>query len=77
MMLFDMISIMIIISFRANHEITEMKSVHKAELAKLEAINRRMQVQVKTLEDSLEQKNREVAELTKICDELITKVSQR
>lgn len=58
----------------ANNEIAEMTKAHQVEVAKLSAMNRKMEIHLKTLEESLEQKKREVIELTKICDELITKV---
>lgn len=57
----------------ASKEITEMQKAHKSEIAKLEAMNKKMEIQVKSLEENLEQKKTEVAELTKICDELINK----
>lgn len=61
---------------QANIEISEMKKAHQAEIAKMVAVQRKMEIRVKSLEESLEQKKREAAELTKICDDLITKVEQ-
>ncbi|XP_014276687.1 serine-rich adhesin for platelets isoform X2 [Halyomorpha halys] len=61
---------------QANIEISEMKKAHQAEIARMVAVQRKMEIRVKSLEESLEQKKREAAELTKICDDLITKVEQ-
>uniref|UniRef100_A0A8C5DZP0 Transforming acidic coiled-coil-containing protein C-terminal domain-containing protein n=1 Tax=Gouania willdenowi TaxID=441366 RepID=A0A8C5DZP0_GOUWI len=46
----------------------------KAEVSALQAQLRREQLKVHSLQRSLEQKEKETEELTKLCDELITKV---
>ena len=47
------------------------------EVAKLKAIGKKSEIKVKSLEESLEQKQKEVIELTQICDELIGKVENQ
>ncbi|XP_028995099.1 transforming acidic coiled-coil-containing protein 3 isoform X2 [Betta splendens] len=60
----------------ANEEIAEVRSKNKAEVSALHAQLRREQLKVQSLEKSLDQKEKEVEELTKLCDELITKVQK-
>lgn len=43
----------------------------------MSAINRKTEIRLKSLEESLEQKKREVEELTKICDDLISRVEEK
>ena len=54
-----------------------MQSSHISDTAKMNAINRKTEIRIKSLEESLEQKKREVEELTKICDDLISKVERK
>ncbi|KAG7509668.1 hypothetical protein JOB18_001582 [Solea senegalensis] len=60
----------------ANREISEVQSRYKAEVSALQAQLRREQLKVQSLDKSLDQKEKEVEELTKLCDELITKVQR-
>ncbi|KAL6105643.1 tacc3 [Pungitius sinensis] len=60
----------------ANEEIAEVRSKNKAEVSALQAQLRREQLKAQSLEKSLDQKVKEVEELTKLCDELITKVQK-
>ncbi|KAF1374864.1 hypothetical protein PFLUV_G00233490 [Perca fluviatilis] len=60
----------------ANEEIAEVRSKNKAEASALQAQLRREQLKVQSLEKSLDQKEKEAEELTKLCDELITKVQK-
>ncbi|XP_073339737.1 transforming acidic coiled-coil-containing protein 3 isoform X2 [Pagrus major] len=61
---------------RANEEIAEVRSKNKSEVSALQAQLRREQLKVQSLEKSLDQKEKEAEELTKLCDELITKVQK-
>ncbi|XP_017455635.1 transforming acidic coiled-coil-containing protein 1 isoform X1 [Rattus norvegicus] len=61
---------------RANEEIAQVRSKAKAESAALHAGLRREQMKVESLERALQQKNQEIEELTKICDELIAKLGK-
>ncbi|XP_058471158.1 transforming acidic coiled-coil-containing protein 3 [Solea solea] len=58
----------------ANQEISAVQSRYKAEVSALQAQLRREQLKVQSLDQTLDQKEKEVEELTKLCDELITKV---
>uniref|UniRef100_A0A3B3U6F9 Transforming acidic coiled-coil-containing protein C-terminal domain-containing protein n=1 Tax=Poecilia latipinna TaxID=48699 RepID=A0A3B3U6F9_9TELE len=60
----------------ANEEIAEVRSKYKAEVSALQAQLRREQLKTQSLEKSLDQKEKEVEELTKLCDELISKVQK-
>ncbi|XP_008281984.1 transforming acidic coiled-coil-containing protein 3 [Stegastes partitus] len=60
----------------ANEEIAEVRSKYKAEASALQAQLRREQLKVQSLEKSLDQKEKEAEELTKLCDELISKVQK-
>ncbi|KAK2826059.1 hypothetical protein Q5P01_020273 [Channa striata] len=60
----------------ANEEIAEVRSKYKAEVSALHAQLRREQLKVQSLEKTLDQKGKEAEELTKLCDELITKVQK-
>uniref|UniRef100_A0A3B3U6U4 Transforming acidic coiled-coil-containing protein C-terminal domain-containing protein n=1 Tax=Poecilia latipinna TaxID=48699 RepID=A0A3B3U6U4_9TELE len=57
-------------------EIAEVRSKYKAEVSALQAQLRREQLKTQSLEKSLDQKEKEVEELTKLCDELISKVQK-
>ncbi|XP_021513060.1 transforming acidic coiled-coil-containing protein 1 isoform X6 [Meriones unguiculatus] len=61
---------------RANEEIAQVRSKAKAESAALHAGLRKEQMKVESLERALQQKNQEIEELTKICDELISKLGK-
>ncbi|XP_036927885.1 transforming acidic coiled-coil-containing protein 3 isoform X2 [Acanthopagrus latus] len=61
---------------QANGEIAEVRSKNKSEVSALQAQLRREQLKVQSLEKSLDQKEKEAEELTKLCDELITKVQK-
>lgn len=61
----------------ANAELEKLQSSHLSETARMSAINRKTEIRLKSLEESLEQKKREVDELTKICDDLISKVERK
>ncbi|XP_034531582.1 transforming acidic coiled-coil-containing protein 3 [Notolabrus celidotus] len=60
----------------ANGEIAEVRSKYKAEGSALQAQLRREQLKTQSLEKSLDQKEKEAEELTKLCDELIGKVQR-
>ncbi|XP_056322206.1 transforming acidic coiled-coil-containing protein 1 isoform X2 [Danio aesculapii] len=59
---------------KANEEIAQVRSKANAESVALNASLRKEQMKVDSLERALEQKNQEIEELTKICDELIAKL---
>ncbi|XP_075697222.1 transforming acidic coiled-coil-containing protein 2 isoform X2 [Rhinoderma darwinii] len=61
---------------RANSEIAQVRSKSQQEQAAYQASLRKEQLRVDALERTLEQKNREIEELTKICDELISKMGK-
>uniref|UniRef100_A0A8C2UQI9 Transforming acidic coiled-coil containing protein 1 n=1 Tax=Chinchilla lanigera TaxID=34839 RepID=A0A8C2UQI9_CHILA len=61
---------------RANEEIAQVRTKAKAESAALHAGLRKEQMKVESLERALQQKNQEIEELTKICDELIAKLGK-
>lgn len=61
---------------QANEEIAEVRSKNKAEVSVLQAQLRREQLKVQSLEKNLDQKEKEAEELTKLCDELISKVQK-
>ncbi|XP_032082942.1 transforming acidic coiled-coil-containing protein 3-like [Thamnophis elegans] len=61
---------------QANEEIAQVRSKAKSEVAALEASLRIEQMRVQSLESTLEQKEKENKELTKICDELISKMEK-
>ncbi|XP_036373338.1 transforming acidic coiled-coil-containing protein 3-like [Megalops cyprinoides] len=61
----------------ANAEIAQVRAHLKAETSALQVQLRREQLKVESLEKSLEQKKKEVEELTKLCDELIVNVQKR
>ncbi|XP_067290141.1 transforming acidic coiled-coil-containing protein 1 isoform X2 [Pseudorasbora parva] len=59
---------------KANEEIAQVRTKANAESVALNASLRKEQMKVDSLERALEQKNQEIEELTKICDELIAKL---
>ncbi|XP_076599308.1 transforming acidic coiled-coil-containing protein 2 isoform X16 [Chaetodon auriga] len=61
---------------KANSEIAQVRAKAKQEHAAHQASVRKEQMKVESLERTLEQKNKEIEELTKICDELIAKMGR-
>ncbi|XP_071755837.1 transforming acidic coiled-coil-containing protein 1-like [Centroberyx gerrardi] len=61
---------------RANEEIAQVRSKASSENVALTASLRKEQMRVESLERALQQKNQEMEELTKICDELIAKMGK-
>ncbi|XP_075072391.1 transforming acidic coiled-coil-containing protein 2 isoform X2 [Mixophyes fleayi] len=61
---------------RANSDIAQVRSKSQQEQAAYQASLRKEQLKVDALERTLEQKNKEIEELTKICDELIAKMGK-
>ncbi|KAL6487142.1 hypothetical protein MHYP_G00037680 [Metynnis hypsauchen] len=61
---------------KANAEIAQVRSKAKQEQAAYQASLRKEQMKVDSLERTLDQKNKEIEELTKICDELIAKMGK-
>ncbi|KAM6391124.1 transforming acidic coiled-coil-containing protein 2 isoform 4-T6 [Pluvialis apricaria] len=61
---------------RANAEIAQVRGKAQQEQAAYQASLRKEQLKVDALERTLEQKNKEIEELTKICDELIAKMGK-
>ncbi|XP_076436708.1 uncharacterized protein LOC143276139 isoform X6 [Babylonia areolata] len=59
---------------RASEEIEKTKKSSASEIARLEAALRKADLQVQSMESTLEQKVKENKELAAICDELIAKV---
>lgn len=59
---------------KANEEIAQVRAKATGESVALNASLRKEQMKVESLERALEQKNQEMEELTKICDELIAKL---
>ncbi|XP_026885941.2 transforming acidic coiled-coil-containing protein 3 [Electrophorus electricus] len=62
---------------QANKEIAEVRSKLSAEVSTLQVQLRREQLKVQSLEKNLEQKAKEVEDVTKLCDELIMKVQKQ
>ncbi|XP_061084007.1 transforming acidic coiled-coil-containing protein 2 [Conger conger] len=61
---------------KANADIAQVRAKAKQEQAASQASLRKEQMKVDSLERTLEQKNKEIEELTKICDELISKMGK-
>ncbi|XP_063313737.1 transforming acidic coiled-coil-containing protein 3 [Pelobates fuscus] len=61
---------------RANEEIAQVRNKAKSETVVLQATLRKEQMKIQSLERSLEQKAKEIEELTKICDDLILKMEK-
>nr|XP_060625273.1 transforming acidic coiled-coil-containing protein 3 isoform X1 [Anolis sagrei ordinatus]XP_060625274.1 transforming acidic coiled-coil-containing protein 3 isoform X1 [Anolis sagrei ordinatus]XP_060625276.1 transforming acidic coiled-coil-containing protein 3 isoform X1 [Anolis sagrei ordinatus]XP_060625277.1 transforming acidic coiled-coil-containing protein 3 isoform X1 [Anolis sagrei ordinatus] len=59
---------------KANEEIAQVRSKAKTDVLALQATLRKEQMRVQSLEKSIEQKAKENEELTKICDDLISKM---
>lgn len=59
---------------KANAELDSVKKVHQTDILKLNAMVKKSDVLVSSLQESLSQKIKDNEELTSICDELITKV---
>ncbi|KAM6447109.1 transforming acidic coiled-coil-containing protein 3 isoform 2-T4 [Liasis olivaceus] len=61
---------------QANEEIAQVRSKAKTEVVALQASLRKEQMRIQSLERNIEQKTKENDELTKICDDLISKVEK-
>ncbi|KAF4089845.1 hypothetical protein AMELA_G00042940 [Ameiurus melas] len=61
---------------QANKQIAEVRTKLGSEVSALQVQLRREQLKVQSLEKNLEQKTKEVEDVTKLCDELIVKVQQ-
>ncbi|XP_060727640.1 transforming acidic coiled-coil-containing protein 3 isoform X1 [Tachysurus vachellii] len=61
---------------QANKCIAEVRTKMGSEVSALQVQLRREQLKVQSLEKNLEQKTKEVEDVTKLCDELIAKVQQ-
>ncbi|XP_041065888.1 transforming acidic coiled-coil-containing protein 1 isoform X1 [Carcharodon carcharias] len=61
---------------KANEEIAQVRAKANAEGAALQASLRKEQMKVDSMERTIQQKNQEIEELTKICDELIAKLGK-
>ncbi|XP_072288810.1 transforming acidic coiled-coil-containing protein 1-like isoform X2 [Eucyclogobius newberryi] len=61
---------------KANEEIAQVRSKLSSENVALTAGLRKEQMRVESLEQAFQQKNQEMEELTKICDELIAKMGK-
>ncbi|XP_015337360.1 transforming acidic coiled-coil-containing protein 3 isoform X3 [Marmota marmota marmota] len=60
----------------ANEEITQVRSKAQAEALAYQASLRKAQMQIHSLEKTVEQKTKENDELTRICDDLISKMEK-
>lgn len=56
-------------------ELDTLNRTYETEVAKLNAVVKKSEIRITSLEDALERKEKELAEVTQICDELISKVS--
>lgn len=61
---------------KANEEIAQVRAKLSSENVALTASLRKEQMRIESLEQALQQKNQEIEELTKICDELIAKMGK-
>ncbi len=61
---------------RANEKLTSIQRARESELTRMHAMQRKAEMRLVTLERTIEEKARENAELTAICDELIAKVGK-
>ncbi|KAK1154176.1 hypothetical protein AOXY_G28973 [Acipenser oxyrinchus oxyrinchus] len=61
---------------KANEDIAQVRLKSNSEAAAFHASLRKEQMKVDSLERALQQKNQEIEELTKICDELIAKLGR-
>ncbi|KAF7480541.1 Hypothetical predicted protein [Marmota monax] len=60
----------------ANEEITQVRSKAQAEALAYQASLRKAQMQIHSLEKTVEQRTKEKDELTRICDDLISKMEK-
>jgi len=60
----------------ANSEIERLKTLRETDTIGLRAQLKRSEVQMESFERAIEQKNKEIVELTNICDELIAKTAK-
>ncbi|XP_023556017.1 transforming acidic coiled-coil-containing protein 3 [Octodon degus] len=60
----------------ANEEITQVRNKAQAEALAFQATLRKAQMQIHSLEKAVEQKSKENDELTRICDDLISKMEK-
>lgn len=60
-----------VFNFRANGKLDELSTKHNIELTKLKAQLKKQEITQASLQEQLQQKQRENEELVKICDELI------
>ena len=69
---------MIFVQFNcsANEKVASITKSRDNEIAKLNAMQRKAEMRVTTLERTIEEKARENRELALICDELIAKVGK-
>ena len=63
-------------ALRANKTIDSLQKGRESEVAQLQAMLKKTEMRVNTLERIVEQKTQENNELTSICDELISKVGK-
>ncbi len=61
---------------KANNQIDMVKKSYEGELSALQAAVKRETMKVDSMEQTIEQKTKENAELTNICDELIVKIAE-
>uniref|UniRef100_UPI00398F727E transforming acidic coiled-coil-containing protein 1 isoform X2 n=1 Tax=Pristiophorus japonicus TaxID=55135 RepID=UPI00398F727E len=61
---------------KANEEIAQVRAKANAEGAAMQASLRKEQMKVDSMDRTIQQKNQEIEELTKICDELIAKLGK-
>lgn len=59
---------------KANESLENIKKSHSTEITKFNATIKKQDIVILSLQESLAQKTRDIAELTAICDELINKV---
>ena len=62
--------------FRANQEIDLARRSNETEIAKQRAIIKKAEMKIASQEQMLLQKDKEINELSAICDELISKVGK-
>ncbi|KAL4098728.1 hypothetical protein QTP88_023271 [Uroleucon formosanum] len=61
---------------KATEEINDKERSFEAETSKMRIMNKRLEVKVRSLQESLDRKDVENAELTNLCDELIGKLDR-
>lgn len=61
-------------SFRANHQIKKVRETYEKEISTLKAKLVRAELNVSTLEKTVETKTKENTELSKICDDLLAQI---